>query len=357
MSLERARTKLGETLREVDLGALGEEVDDAIIQIIDDWFAELKAEESKDTFAAAFAEHRMTARVVKKEGGVIEAISMNKYDLAEREAAPDKTSTPDAYNTGVAGMKLRTDPSNFGAEVSHAGGMRKVDGKIVKVAPTKKGKYTLGLHDLSAVLLSTKRGNILNQLAWKEGAQETAKNAVVFMPLPLEADLQIFALLSAKVKAHRIKHNRIAAKLADVRHKMTRVKLTNEDDAGSGFVNVGTGWTNKQRKYRYGLGLIPIEGKEGKTGVDEMDRRRALALEYRSMLGKMKPMPEDTTLNPTHNELVVAYRHHASNCFPLFTEYEKARNCWRVVDGPQGFNPLSIGTAVPARIFQDGTVG
>jgi hypothetical protein len=233
--------------------------------------------------------------------------------------------------------------------------MRKVDGKIVKIAPTKTGKYNLGLHDLSAVLLSTKRGNILNQLAWKEGAQETAKNAVAFMPLPLEADLQIFALLSEKAKKHRAKHAAIYAKVADVRHRMTRVKLTNEDDAGSGFVNVGTGWKDGQRKYRYGLGLIPVEGKEGKTGIAEMERRRALALEYRTMLGKMKPMPESTSVNPTHNELVVAYRQHASGCFPLFTEYEKDQNCWKVVDGPQGFSPASIGTTVPSRIFQDGT--
>ena len=356
MSLQHARSKLLDALRDTDLEGRGPEIDDPFVQIVDDWFSAFKDEgESTDTFVGAFSEHRMTARVVKKQGGMIEAISMNKYNL-HTKASTAKVDTPDVYNTGMAGMKLRTNPGNFGAETEDKGGLRRVDGKIVKVPPSKKGKYNLGLHDLSAVLLSTKRGNILNQLAWKEGAQETAKNAIAFMPLPLEADLSVFALFSEKAKKYKVGHPAIYAKLVQVRHRMTRVKLTNEEDAGSGFVNVGTGWQAKQRKYRYGLGLIPIEGKEGKVGVDEMDRRRKLALEYRSMLGMMKPLPEDTTLNPTHNELVVAYREHASKCFPLFTEFEKERNAWKVIDGPEGFNPLWIGSKVPVRIFQDGRI-
>lgn len=356
MSLDHARTKLNDALRTTDLEAHGAEIDESFVQIIDDWFVELKKEEANDTFATAFQAHRMTARVVKKQGGIIESISMNQYDLATSTPTPDKISTPDIYNTGMAGMKLRTNPGNFGAEVDDKGGWKKIDGKAKLVAPTKTGKYTLGLHDLSAVLLSTGRGDILGQLAWKEGAQETTKNAVAFMPLPLEADLKVFALLSAKAKKNRDKHARIYEKVANVRRKMTRVKLTNEDDAGSGFVNIGTGFAADQRKYRYGLGLIPIEGKTGQTGPDEMERRRALALEYRTMLGKMKAMPQDTSLNPTHNELVVAYRHHESKCFPLFTDYDKQRKCWRVFDGPEGFNATWIGTKVPRRILQSGKV-
>jgi hypothetical protein len=224
----------------------------------------------------------------------------------------------------------------------------------VKVPPSKKGKYNLGLHDLSAVLLSTERGSILGQLAWKEGAKDPDVNAVAFMPLPLEADLKLFAVLSEKAKKHRATHARIYAKVVDVRHKWTRVKLTNENDAGSGFVNIGTGWKDKARKYKYGLGLVAIDGKTGTTGVAEMKRRQELALEYRSMLGKMNAVPLDGG-NPTHNELVVTYRQHATLCFPLFAEYDKQDKNWIVIDGPEGFSPAWIGPKVPARIHQDGT--
>jgi hypothetical protein len=272
------------------------------------------------------------------------------YDLATQTASGEKTTTTDVYNTGMSGMKLRSNPGNFGEEMNDPGGMRRVDGKIKKVAPVTRGKYTLGLHDLSAVLLSTKRGPILNQLAWKEGAQEPGKYAVAFMPLPQEADLQVFAVLSAKAKLYKTVHGLIHAKVADIRRKMTRVKLANEEDAGSGLVNTGTGWQGKARKYKYGLGLVAIEGKQGETGVDEMKRRQKLALEYKSMLAMMKPLPEDQKLNPTHNEIVIAYRQHASGCFPLFALYRKGGDCFDVIDGPEGFDKKWIGSKVPKTI-------
>jgi hypothetical protein len=39
---------------------------------------------------------RMTARVVKNQGGIVESISMNQYDLATSTLTPDKVPTSHA---------------------------------------------------------------------------------------------------------------------------------------------------------------------------------------------------------------------------------------------------------------------
>ena len=355
MSLQFARAKLSMRMMMVDLDTCSERDAELLIQDIDDWCSELKAWERGDSFAAAFKEHRMTARVVARaatstKNTTTNKLAMNQYNLQTHKVGHAKHQTADIYDTGLSGMKLRTNPDNFGQEQIIPGGMKKIDGQIKKVPTIIAGKYNLGLHDLSACLLSTARGSILNQLAWKEGAKEPDKNAIAFMPLPLEADLQLFFVLNAKAKQCKSKHPAIHQKVAWVRRRMTRVKLANEVDAGSGFVNIGTGWKNDQRRYKYGLGLVAIPEKTGAVGIGETERRTRLALQYRRTLQMMPPMPKDNDSPGTNNEMVIAYRQHASNCFPLFALFEKENNRFEVIDGPEEFKTEWIGKSVPRYI-------
>jgi len=357
MSLQFTRAKLSMRMMMVDLHTCSQRDVENIIQDIDDWYSELKKWESGDSFALAFKQHRMTARVVARvatstKNTTTNKLSMNRYDLTTHKVGHTKQTTTDIYDTGLSGMKLRTNPNNFGQEQVIPGGMKKIDGQIKKVPTIVTGKYNLGLHDLSACLLSTQRGSILNQLAWKEGAKEPEKNAIAFMPLPLEADLQLFYVLNAKAKDKecKAKHPALYEKVVWVRRRMTRVKLANEVDAGSGFVNIGTGWKDTQRRYKYGLGLVAIPEKTGAVGIGEAERRTRLALHYRHMLQMMPAMPKDNNSPGTNNEMVIAYRQHASNCFPLFAVFEKEGNRFEVIDGPEGFHADWIGTTVPRYI-------
>jgi hypothetical protein len=264
---------------------------------------------------------------------------MNQYNMNTHKLAANKRQTQDVYNTTLDGMKLRMNPSNFGTEETIRGGLKKIDGQFKMTKDVVRGKYNLGLHDMSAVLLSPERGPIYNQLAWKESVKETEKFAVAFMPLPLERDLQMFFVLNAKAKRFRgTQLSFIYDKVAFIRRRMTRVKLANEVDAGSGFVNIGKGWKEKERKYKYGLGLVAIPEKTGAVGIQETLRRTQLALEYRSLLALMKPA--------TNNELVIAYRDHESKCFPMFTLYNEKESCFDVFDGPDGIEEKWIGTKI-----------
>ena len=78
MVLEFSRAKLNKALLEVDLAQRGQEVDQDFVQIIDDWFNDLKEEESKDTVAAALKDHRLTARVVLRRDEIKQNLALLK---------------------------------------------------------------------------------------------------------------------------------------------------------------------------------------------------------------------------------------------------------------------------------------
>jgi hypothetical protein len=62
----------------------------------------------------------------------------------------------------------------------------------------------------------------------------------------------------------------------------------------------------------------------------------------------MPAMPKDSTQPGTNNELVIAYREHASKCFPMFTVYNQKQDCFDVIDGPEGFDAKKwVGTKIP----------
>lgn len=262
---------------------------------IDVWWREVKRAEGADTWAAAFAENRMTARQVNTNsvlGGEIEV--RNIHD--RRDRAWDRKIQ---LNRTLEGVRARIKPANFN------------DPKT-----THSHKNELGLHDLSASLLDGTRDPMTINSQLKPYAAAT----VVFMPVPTERNAQIFhaiRTLTPVTDADR-------KLLREIRSSFTRLRLAQATDMHTYLLNV-----NEERdgepKVRYGRsGRIRRPGEKAEVRADEIDiaTRRMNALQHTTIVG---PGTDQVV-----NEVVMVYREHASAVFPVFAVWDQLRT-WFVV--------------------------
>lgn len=255
-----------------------EKLGDLSSENIGRWLEQLKKFEAQDSFAIAFQANRMTARQISTSGrgGNFKVRSTKKGKEREIKLARD-----------VPGVKERFIPTNF----------------FNTSDPNAKSKKNeKGLHDLSASLLDRERP-ISEQLKHYEGA------IVLFMPLPMEDDLRIFSALTRKLGTGN-------PEVRKIRSMFTRVKLAQASDMGTSFVDISDP-SAKEGKFRYGITGTIIRRKGG-IGVaakeSELAARRTNALQYTNIL------KEGIT---RVNEVVMAYREHASKDFPMFAELDK----------------------------------
>jgi hypothetical protein len=290
MSLSVARSKLKLTL------IFGEDIFGPgnianTIQQVEDWWGAYKEWEAEDTFYAAVSEGRMTVSQ-RPFSQTHEGLSM------VRQAEPDKGKQDlgGSYNVGLTGLTLRTNPASFDL-----------------TADGERGKYALGLHDLSGSLLNPARPSIFDQLNSKSDAAGSKLRdwVVVFMPVAGTEDHVVFNLLNAAAKEVRDRFPLFYRRVQEMRRRMSRIKLAEEKDMHCGFVDVSTGATAADaplKKYRYGLGSV----KAGKLTPHIAERRKNLALHYNSILAR-------TT---GYNEIIIAYREHASGHFPVAARWD-----------------------------------
>lgn len=248
------------------------------------WWADLKRWEATDTFEAAFKDNRMTARQIN----IGKTARGGEFPVINKAAPEDKLKERNIkLERDVASIKARTKPENF---------FNRETGKSMK--------NELGLHDLSASLLDGKR-KISEQLKRYE------ESVVLFMPVPNEEDLQLFCVLNdiSKLELKDKDDNDIR----EMRSQLTRIKLAQASDMGTKYVDVSNPEDPKsQAKFRYGVTGTIIRQKGGiglKASEQEIKARRSNALRYKSILES-----EITKVN----EVVMAYRAHASSTFPMF---------------------------------------
>jgi hypothetical protein len=218
-------------------------------------------------------------------------------------AKPGKEKTPGremVLSRGIQGIEQRIDPSNF--------------------RPTKsgeRGKYAHGLHDLSASLLDHEKP-ISGQLKGYENA------VVLFMPMPEEDDLRILAALA------RLDDRNINA-LRFFKSHMTRMQAAQSSDMGTTFNDLSKEGGPDTFKYGATGTIIRKKGGIGVPATEaELKARKTNALEYKKIL-----QAGITTVN----EVVVAYRSHASKVFPLYARWDDTNKLFHVVDSnlvPQG---------------------
>ncbi|OLR91828.1 hypothetical protein [Actinokineospora bangkokensis] len=191
-------------------------------------------------------------------------------------------------------------------------------------------KDALGLHDLSASLLDGSKPTVLEQLKHYGDA------IVVFMPVPSETDAQVFHAISTLAEPDE-------PVLRGYRNNLTRVRLAQGSDMHTIFVDDGAGPPAPVRA-RYGItGRVQRAKGAPEVLADEVDidARRTNALQHSKILG--------AGATQAVNEIVVAYRKHASPVFPCFAKWDQATQRFNVLkDGnpstPTGAYITNTGT-------------
>jgi hypothetical protein len=291
MPLSESRAQLNRALLEKGLGW------EELRPLVNRWFTDLKEWEAADSFKTAFDDRRMTARQVDQQprrnaGGNFKVGTVDDV----RETRPIR------LERDAQGIRERMNPKNFFDPIT-----------------LKRGKNELGLHNLSASLLDPRRA-ISTQLKFYKNAY------VLFMPLPSEEDMKVYYNLNVlgKTELKGKDDNQIQI----IRSQMTRVKLAQASDMGTRYVDIAPESADKS-KFRYGITgtIIRDRPKEGEIVIgkpatpNELDARKTNALIYKSILDAMVV---------SVNEIVIAYRSHASRDFPMFTKRDN--DLFRVVN-------------------------
>lgn len=200
----------------------------------------------------------------------------------------------------IDSLKERLNPANFGSSPQ---------GETIT-----RLKYKLGLHDLSAVLMNPDKPTIKDQARWDlEPTGSKSTWPLVFMPLPEPADIVTFNLLNDLHKKWRTAGQLdLAQTVAFIRRRMTRVKVAQDSDMGAGLINANPAGSGNPNLAKFRYGMADVQSVEGQpVPIYKKDislERRSKSLEYQSILA---------TQRSRSNEIVVAFRSHASPRFPM----------------------------------------
>jgi hypothetical protein len=320
--LDVARQDLLPLLDSGQYGALVEKDWPVARGLITRWFAAYQDFERQETFERAFFDDRMSIRWCNR--GL--DFSFSSIQATAKGSKDDSRVWTHANgknfisNVGVKGVLARLDPKVF---VPTLGGTSR--------------KTELGLHDLSASLLKSskkitaqlhnagsfagKTDEQIRQLivstvgmsvkeidALKESKDKLIAETLfyVFMPIAKPADQKVFQLLNDLAKAMRAQQD-FYNEVRNIRAKMTRVKLFDEHDMGTGFLAYAPD-SKVNPRFKYGhqpttklrIGSIVTPGRDNTEQL--IAQRRKNAVNYDQVLAKASGV----------NEMTIAYRYHAS---------------------------------------------
>jgi hypothetical protein len=247
MSLQAARDKAFEKI------FFAQDLSDeqGAVQVFARWLVALKHWEQAETFTRAFSENRMCMR----------AAPVDNDPQRKQSFTPSSVRTDNdvLIRAAVPHVPLFQNPQNF----------------------LQKEKNRLGLHDLSAVLLSSKT-NISAQVFPKVGRQP------LFIPIPHEKDLLLLHCIEHLAKQKR--SGPIYEFYKDARARITRIKYGSEEDMKTTFLKT-VGSDNKVH-YRYG----DAHETAGPVSAQVLQERRSNALFYQSrvLTGKVTDNNEVT---------------------------------------------------------------
>jgi len=256
MSLQSARDKAFEVV------LLGKDLDNeaSAVHWFGLWLEALKQWEADETFERAFSENRMCLRAAP-----VDPSAQKKQSYTP---APNSVKKPDdvTIRAAVGHIPLYQKPENF----------------------LTKQKNALGLHDVSAVLMTSEK-NITEQVFPKVGRQP------VFIPIPYEKDLLL--LHGIEHLAKEKKAGPIYDFYKNARARITRIKYGSDDDMKTTFLKVVG--DDKRVHYRYG----DAHETGGPVAAHVLQERRQNALFYNSrvLTGKITD----------NNEVTVKIRQHA----------------------------------------------
>jgi hypothetical protein len=282
--------------------------------LIASWFDELKKWEKGDSAEAAFHDNRLTVRYNKR--GISAVLDM--------QAAEGLGGTTKSYDfkldVGLTGVVKRTSPGNF----KHP-------------ATSTSSKLDMGLHDLNASLMDSRRKISSQFINWPKTG-----DLYVFMPVSQPDDHFVFLRLNQWGKKLRTVNGEFYDLVRNIRSKMTRVKLACEHDMGSNFTAYAPN-NSVNPKFKYGLGAKTKTVDEATTArtkgtypgrvlleqehtLDLMVQRQMNGANFRNILkGRFK-----------YNEITIAYRQHAGD-YPQFAKWDGTKfQCFKVEGDREG---------------------
>lgn len=262
---------------------------------IDAWWRAAKEAEAAETWASAFTTNRMSARQVN-----IDSILGGEFEIRNKHHRRDRAwDRMIMLDRTLDGVRKRINPVNFNQPQTGI-----------------NNKNKLGLHDLSGSLLDGTRNpmDVAKQLKPYQDA------IVVFMPVPTERNAQIFHAIQS-LKPVTAADDQL---LRGMRNSYTRLRLAQATDMHTYLLNVNEDLEGEPM-VRYGhSGRIRRSVNE--VPVDDIDiaTRRTNALQHNVILG--------AGAGEVVNEVVMVYREHASELFPVFAKWNQRQARFTVLD-------------------------
>ncbi len=289
---------------------------------LNDWWLAYKDWEQGDTFNAAVQARRMTMRTFSKDFAKV-VRRTRTIDLAENRIFPNRTfapSVPDPSAPSNSELAQRLRDAKFASY----SGLDATPYRDPANFATRDARITAGLYDVSVSLLDA-RFSLLDQSHVSDTGAHYS-----FMPLSKPEDQ---ALLYDLIRAAKAMDDfgELRARVREFRAEMTRVKLANNYDMGTGFSAVyepdGTG---RAFRVRYSLGrTLKVRGVAfpPRTTPDSYLARQQQAVDFTSIIN----LALNTRQN---NEMTIAIRRHAGP-FPVYAERISADTlqCFTLVGG------------------------
>lgn len=276
--------------------------DEHVIELIgalQDWYKDLKEWEADDTWAAALTDSRITARQV--------IIPDRGASFAVRNKADGNVERTFNLNKGGGVITEHGNPKNF---LPHP-----VSGRSLK--------YDKGLHDLSATLIAPGR-EIYGQLKPYETAE------IIFMAVPLPEDLEIIFALKDMVTKEMAEEPDFISMVRLIKANVTRIKYAQADDMHTTYVDVSDPGAERG-KFKYGIGgtLLDSTRQLGfrKVKDEDVTARKTNAYGYRRILNSPKKNGGFHV-----NEIVMAYRAHESEIFPIFATWDSGKKIFQMTE-------------------------
>jgi hypothetical protein len=274
MALEHSRRDVNSLITSTELAAVFSDTSEwnkTGHGIVKQWFDDLKAWEDDETFKRAFEDDRMTIRGICGDDTKPSDTSWKrgvKATFGTKAEAGARSSQMTLYK-GIDGVKERMKPANF-----------PFNRGAVRLPKSQKAKYVLGLHDLSATMLTHERV-ISDQYKPYQLA------IWAFMPLPQQEDLKTFYCLN-KIANQTSSCEEYRRYVRTVASKLTRLKYAQACDRHTTYIDVAGlncySPAKTETSIRYGL-----------TGL--MKQKRAIDLvlhSANSQFDKPKPPTDDS---------------------------------------------------------------
>jgi hypothetical protein len=288
-----------------------------VLSALNDWFQAYKTWEGADRFLDACADGRMLIRQSKETGQVPDSVVAGLGMRGKHQPVNASSTTYKDYrsNVGLDGFKARMNPGSFKPTGPYDTGTYK----------ETRGKYALGLHDLSGSLFNPSKPTVSEQCRWKDDGKGGGKFAdwlLLFTPLAPEADVRLYNLMKTTADTHQKGGGKFAEAVARVSKRMTRITYAQETDMGAGFVSIGHKGEGADQlpRFRYGAGDVQSETVGSTTvvkhvpGISEVRKKKAL--NYMGLLTLQDQR------GSTSNEVIVKVRQHEGDRFPIVAQWD-----------------------------------